>query len=800
MTIQKFPQRVLLAAAPLCLAFAIEMLPQAAVAAPDTSAQDTDNISEIVVTARKRSEKLLDTPVAIVAFSAQNIEQQAIYSLSDLAQATPGMTDNTTLGGSARNDRSFPQYIIRGMNPSTVANPTTTVFIDGAPIISGQVEGLDDLERIEVLEGPQTAYFGRETFAGAINLVTKDPSKELGASANILAGDPNYYDARLGVEGSLIPDFLTARATYRYYTRSGSYRNEAVADAATPNRLGDQSTQSESLELVATPVENLKIKALYMYWADRDGPGAQAFIGPAQANCLGGTWFCGTVPRAAGRQPAVNTLVDAPVEAFLNAVTNPAITGAGNQALQSPPNGYGLSRDAYHWNIVADYDIPSWFTISTISAVDNQKWGELQDLDDVDSSQTPNPYLLFGGPYGQTYFNSPFLVESKYRNFSQELRLTSDQAQRFRWLVGINYQWSRVDSTLDGAGSFNYFVPNAPLSSNNTGGFYGLAFDFTQQFTLNFEGRFERDEQATVGGIRGSYNNYTPRVIAQYKFTPDIMAYATFSEGVNPGAFNSFILSLDPASQATLANQYGAKVQVAPEKLKNYELGVKGRFLDNSLELSADVYHDVWTDQINVATVVFIEDGATKLTSADLNNGRVNLNGLETKVLWRPLEHLQVDASGAINSTDIKQGPCVTCGLITGSTNVNGNELPNVSKYQAAVGVQYGGGITFVPNWDWFSRIDDRYKSGSYASADNLVRSPNLNFVNLRAGVTHEKLRLEAFVENLTNEGGATNLALFYNVANPFEGYAKPDALVAGLPELRTFGLRLNYKFGGASY
>ncbi len=782
------------AAVPLSLAFLFQALPGGVVNADPTAAVNSTpsneyaGLDEITVTARKRDEKLLDTPVAVVAFSARDIEQQGLYSLSDLSLATPGLTEDSTLSSSGRNDRSFPNYIIRGMTPSTTLNPTTTVFIDGAPIISGQIEGLDDLERIEVLEGPQSAYFGRETFAGAINLVTKDPGNTLGASLNVLAGDPNYYDARVAVEGPIVSDVLTARATYRYYTRAGSYQNEAVADAA-PGRLGDQSTQSESLELVARPVDGFKIKALYMYWADRDGPSAQDFIGPNQANCLGGTWFCGTVPAAAGRQPASNTLIDAPTEAFLTAANKPGVS------LFSPPGKYGLARDAYHWSVGADYEIPSWFTISSLSSVDNQKWGEFQQLSDEDTSQTPNPFLAFGGPFGQSFYSDPFLVEERYRSFSQELRLTSDGRQPFRWLVGANYAWTRIDTTLAGSGSFNYFVPNAPTSTNNGSGFFGLAYDVLPSLTVNVEGRYERDEQSTVAGIRGVFNKFTPRYILQYKITPDLMAYATYSEGVNPGTFNSNILSLSPADLANLESTYGAKVVVSPEKLKNYELGLKGRFLDNKLNLSGDIYYDIWSDQINVATLIYIENGATKLTSADLNNGRVKVTGLEGKLNWEPIPRLDFDLSGAINDTNIEAGPCVTCSLITGTANVNGHQLPNVSKYQAAAGVQYGDSLAALADWSWFARLDDNYKSSNYASADNLVKTPNLNFVNVRAGLTRGTLRIEAFVDNLTNEGGATNLSLFYNVGNPFETFAKPDALVAGIPELRTYGIRMKYKF-----
>jgi iron complex outermembrane receptor protein len=780
---------------------AIAQSSEATTNTPNRTATDTDTgktVGEVTVTARRRAEKLLDVPVAVTAFTQAALQTQNITSIQGLALATPGLSYDSTLGGSGRNDRSFPQYIIRGIVPSTVTNPTTTVFIDGAPVVSGQVEGIDDLARVEVLKGPQSAYFGRETFAGAINLVTKDPSGRPGGSVSVLAGSRDYYDVRASVEGPIIGDMLTARGTFRYYTKDGSWKNQAQGDSL-GGTLGDQSTISGTAEVVFKPIENLKIKAFGSYFHDDDGASAQAFIGPDQANCLGGTWFCGVNPTPKSTTPAANTLIDAPTQAFLAAVSK--------NGLGAAPDKYGLKRDAYHASLGIDYYVPSLsLTLSSLTAGDYQNYGELQDLDNIDSSSVPNPFLAFASTpqYASSTYNNPFVVEGRYRDFSQEFRITSDSSKRFRYLVGVSYATSRADQSLAGGGDFGYFVYDAPTTDRNAGVFFGGTYDVFKQLSISVEGRYQSDRQTATGETRGfataykissTFNDFTPRVIAQYHITSKVMAYVTYSEGVNPGTFNSSLSQLSPADLASLESTYGATVVVKPEHLKNYEVGLKGRFFDDTLTLSADAYIDHWTDQINVASVIYIEDGSTKLTTANLNNGRSTIQGVEGDIAWQPIRHLEFNVSGAINDTKITGGPCVTCSFYSGTTNVNGNQLPNVSKYQGAFGIQYGGSL--VNGWDYFVRGDDYFKSGTYAAADNLVHTPDRNLINLRAGFTHQNFRIEGFVTNLTNNRSPTNLSTFYNVGSPFEGYAKPDALVAGLPDLRTFGVRLRYQFGG---
>jgi iron complex outermembrane receptor protein len=789
-------------------ALAVSAAPYSAMAQSDSAG----GVEEITVTARKREEKLLDVPISISALSSKALEEEGISSLQDVAAFTPGLTLDATLPGSNRNDRSFNVYIIRGMNPSSTTNPTTSIFIDGAPVTTSQIAGLDGVERVEVLKGPQSAYFGRETFAGAINVVTKDPSKTFGGDVDILVGSRNSRDMRGMVEGTIIDDILTARATFRDFAHDGSYKNAAnpATIGSSGETLGDQSTRSGTLSLVFTPIENLKMKAFGTMWADDDGPSAQAQLYSNQANCFGGTYFCGVIDANPTVPVAANTKIDQYIANFL---ANPGGRVNNLLAPSDTVNHFGLHRDAYHVHLNNEYYVePLGFTVSTLTAANKQVYSTLIDLDNSDSSATP---ALFGQ---QPYYNWPFLVEGRSFDLSQELRLTSDQDQRFRWSVGASYLWSKTASSLTNDGPFGLGVGTVNPTNEQTtiGGFFGLSYDIFDNLTLTFEGRYQVDKEesfnpqgavvsyATTNGrvFAKAYNhNFIPRTSLQYKFTPDWMAYATYSEGVNPALSNSSTFgTLTPTQLAGVISQYGVSLLTQPETLKNYELGVKGRFWENKATISADIYYDIWSNQIVSNQVIFNNVGAAPtLVSPFFNVGKSTLKGIELDGTLAPMDHVTLNGGFALNDTRIDSyGPngCAPCAAITGSTNVNGNQLPNASKYQGTVGVKYTDELVFLPGWDWYTRVDYIYKSGSYDYAFNLAETPATNLVNLKAGVDSGSIKVEFFVDNVTDDKAYTTVLPEYNIRKLGETFAKYDSITLGLPNLITFGVHASYKFG----
>lgn len=775
------------------------------------AAEPAETLGEVVISARKRDERLIDVPISVTALDSNALQAQGIRSIADLAAATPGLTVDTTLGGSVRSDRSFNIYVLRGMVPSLTSNPTTSVFVNGAAFTSGQIGGLDDLARVEVLQGPQSAYFGRQTFAGAINFVTRDPADSFGGSFSALAGSRSYGDVRASVEGPLLSDKLTARASVRHYTRDGSYDNEAVAQRAS-DTLGDQSTTSGTLQFLFRPTDNLKVNGLFMYWEDDDGPGPTAQYEATSHNCRtegGKSWFCGPVGAVTPGHPASNDIVDSTIQAIV-ANANSSIRNSGVARFEIPGE-FGLKRDAYHWSVGIDYRFESLgITVSSLTAAADDAYGTLIDLDNTDTSAVPRP--VFYPSTAQTFYNYPFWVGARVEDRSQELRIASDADGRFRWLVGGNAAWNRRAQAIGGL-QFNLFFGTSGTSSNSTGAFFGLAYDLSDKWTANLDGRWQRDQQsipapAGVERTRAAFEDFVPRFSVQYKFSPDVMAYATYSEGINPGTFNS--VRLTPFEQAyidaNLAGVFNSSTIVSPEKLKNYELGLKGRFLDGKLTFTGAIYHDIWSNQITVSSFNIPRDtlGTPNLVSNTSNNGESKVQGIEFNVDWSPIPDLVLSLAGAVNDTEIQSGTFGRAGQIRCNCSTptfaqqtfNGNQLPNTARVHVSAAIQYGGTLGAFPDWKWFARLDDSYKSKQFESQDNLASSPSLNFVNLRAGATSGNWRLEAFVENLANEDGVVNVASVTSLSTPVAPLL-PDALFAGLPQLRTYGVRVGYKFGG---
>jgi iron complex outermembrane receptor protein len=814
-------------------AIAVSAAPYSAKAQSDSAG----GVEEITVTARRHEEKLLEVPVAITAVTAQTLETQGIASLQDLAAYTPGLSDDNNNAGGNRADRSASIFVIRGMYPGGGGSPTTSVFINGAPLSASFASGLDDaLARVEVLKGPQSAYFGRQTFAGAINLVTKDPSKTFDGDVSVLIGSRNYRDLRGMVEGSLIDGILTAQATFRDYSKDGSYSNEAKpAGKANPNEtLGDQSTRAGSLTLVFTPIDNLKVKAFGTLWNDDDGPGAQAEIygnsstaypNSGQGNCLGGHYICGVAPHWLYGEVESNSKVDQNVAALLANATGPNGTGAYNNLFKPNIDHFGLNRDAYHVDAAIDYYIESLgVTIGSTTGANKQTYTALTDLDNADGSSIPN--VGFGSyPTVQAYYNWPTVIESEVYDHSQDLRLTSDQDQRFRWTVGANYYFSKSATSVN-LSSTSSGLPSAKPAWTETetiGAYYGLAFDIFPDLTLNFEGRYQVDKisryltapngvGATDAGLRAFYHNYVPRTSLEYKFAEGWMAYATYSEGVNPGQFNTYTV-LNNAGIAYVQSLAGVGTVVQPEYLKNYEIGAKGKFLDGKATLAGDIYYDIWSNQIVANTfVVPASVNGTQLTvnntiqivSPTTNVGKSTLKGIEIEGTLAPVQHVLLNGGFALNDTRYDQYPCIACTAVQGTTVANryvgGNQFPHASKYQGNLGAQYTDDLLILPGWQWHARGDYYYKSGSYDLPSDFAQTPASNTLNLRAGIETDDIKIEAFVTNVTNDGAYTSVLSETDFrpgtgANAFS----QSALTLGLPDLRTYGVQVKYKFGGES-
>jgi iron complex outermembrane receptor protein len=788
---------------------------------------------DIVVTARKQSESILKTPLAVSALDSKGLAVRGVVTLNDLSASTPGLNVNNN--AASRNDRSFQQLIIRGFTPSQATNPTAALFIDGAPVSSTSAfSTISDPARVEVLKGPQSAYFGRNTFAGAINFVNKVPDNDLSGSVAGMIGTRNNYRLHADVGGALVTDVILFRLNVDRFSKSGSWRNGFSGET-----LGDQQTTSGSGFLVIKPSDNLTIKGFGLVSQDKDGAPAQGLISAvtlrdsngkvvaqSQSNCtlsgmsaagvaISNPFICGIAP-ALANGPSANTTEDTFIKNFLASPTGRLI------APKDGVQGYGLKRNYYHLHGSIDYELPDMgLTLSSLTAYNNEKYSQLSDIDNYGSVSIPNNGLGPVAAGARSYFDYPYFVERINRDFSQEFRVSYDQGGKFHAMLGGSYLNAFSQGGLGGGngalGTTVFSAASGATRAKTFGAFFGATYKFTPAFSLSLEGRYQIDTLSayaqpnglvastsifvpagTYAGnqkiLQATYRNFLPRVIAQYDVAPNLMAYASFSKGVNPGQFNTAFLTFSAPLQRAAAAA-GLGVRVDPEKVDNYEIGFKGKLFDNSVTFALAAYYAPWRNQINALTITQFDPvtNTVQIVRAAANTGSIDMKGIELEGTYHLSRAIDINFSGAVNDSSINSYRNAQVSQLTGITNFRGKENPNTSKYSANLGVQYNG--EFSGGSTWFVRSDYSFKSGVWSDAANTVRTRDLHLVNLRAGVDVGPVSISAWVRNVFDNHTYTSISNTSVLSNNFAYSTYFSGVIVGLPELRTFGLEGKFRF-----
>jgi iron complex outermembrane receptor protein len=809
----------------------------AAEAADDAATESEDG--GIVVTARKREEDILTVPVTVQAFSAEKLDAKGVTTMQDLANNTPGLNINDSSSGHA--DRGFQQVVLRGFTPVTTLATTTSLFIDGVPVSSPSAfTSISQPERIEILKGPQSAYFGRNTFAGAINVVNKEPGNEYHGSATAAFGEYNNQRYRAEVEGPIIEDKLFLRGTFDYFSKDGSWKNAAASGGT----LGDQSSRSASIMAVFKPFDRLKIKGFALFSKDSDGAPANGrfvaydvknaagtIILKNQSNCSftgdskgvqggGGVavtnnYICGTIPSIINPVSA-NVTNDAITAAFLAIPENRLVRP------QDGVQGYGLLRNYHHYHVTGDLEITDQITFSALAGWGNEYWNTMIDLDGFDGSAIAAGTGAVPATAPRGFYDFPFLVERKTHDNSAEARL-SFESDNLHMVGGFSYLNATVQSGQRGStGVMSAAVTTPPggVSQNKTYGIFGgITYDFTDALSISAEGRYQTDKLYAFNGATAvnvtvadlvpiglyaprallasaTYKNFMPRAIINYQITPDTMVYVSWAKGVNPAQFNSSLIT-QPAAVQTAAAGLGVKVAVLPEKINNYEIGVKGKAMNGALRYSIAAYYSQWRDQINSVQILIPTTTPPTLTGGVQNSGSVDLKGIEAEVALRANDYLSIDFAGAVNDSSIKAFKNVQLSQLTGLYDFSGKEMPLSSKYSFTLGAQVGHDIAGWDDGKWFIRGDWAYKSGTWASQANITKTHSRNVVNFRAGISKGMFSIEGFINNAFNDTNVTSLidqTLFDPVGSP-GGVKANAALFYNLPDKRTAGVQAKFKF-----
>jgi iron complex outermembrane receptor protein len=774
------------------LMFAFVCLLGAPLSVPRVNAQATAVLEEVVVSARKREESLLDIPLTITAFSSSDIERLNLRELPDIVDFSPGFYYGENSVG--RGGRFNRRLIFRGMNPRTdrQTRQGATVFIDGAPILGSEIGSTENYERIEVIKGPQSAYFGRSTFSGAINVVTKTPGNEWSGKISAEAGRFGMSDFRGNLEGPLVQDKLSFRLTGNRYDTGGEYAN-----AADPTqRLGIESTTDFALSLYATPTDRLRAKLRVHYWRDEDGPSIGLSVRradhPELFNCApgglaaGGQWICGEVPYLGVQEVGMDTALTPELR---NLFFSQAMTAAF--IFDRVPYGSGLERNAHELSLNVDYEFANGMTFTSISAAHQNEYASFEDFD-------RRPTAGLGG--ADTYN----LTLTGNKDFSQEFRLSSSDDQRLRWVVGVSY--TRLEGLLQGFSKFGPVVPNPNQAVNTfdpetTAVFGAVGWDINDQFTLSVEARSQQDK--VKEGIRGgaqlseTFDSFTPRIILDYKPNADTTYYATFAQGTNPGQFNAGLVNRTADELAQIAAAGGGGVRVGEEELTNYELGVKSRFWGGRAQVSAAAYFANW-DSIVAPELIEIINASNQpeIIQVNATGGQADMSGLELEGTLLVTDQLTLEATFALTKSDIKDFESPDALRLLGFRTIDGLGS-SFSRYPETSGTLSGTyADQLTAEYDWFLRGDVIYRGDTWLSNANVSKSGAYTLLNLRVGVESESWRIELYGTNLSDETGFSNLQLFTDLSGQTGPSSQGNAMInGGLIPRRSFGIRASFEF-----
>jgi iron complex outermembrane receptor protein len=556
--------------------------------AESVSAQQI-TLEEIVVTARARTESLQDIPLAITAFTAADIENAGMQDLSDLAMQTAGM-QFFSRRSAYRAGRVDSVVNLRGVSTGGSLDhlQPASLFVDGIYVLgTASSIGLQDLERVEVIKGPQSAFFGRNTFAGAINFITKNPSlTEYETSIDASAATYDKFDFNVMTSIPLIEDKLAVQINGRLYSRGGEWT------ANDGGKLGQESSSFVSATVYGEPNERSSFKFRAYYQRDDDGsPVSGVLTGDEFDSCAGttvqrfnaagtalesfspGRMICGDVPTfksgliPLSRETSLRPTNLALSRTGLEQSTGSLLLGPQPDALtrfliddkfvKSVPNidRFGLVRDQIRISLNSDYEFKGGLEGYTLSFLGG--WNDMG--------------LNFLRDYDQGDYQAWYSTDPKFgRDWSVEARLTSPQDNRLRGLLGVSY----VDQEFitSGAGGllvlscFNFVgAPAAgtpfstacgggpgiftlPATSGNVakvkGAFGSLSFDITETLTFDAEARYSEDQR--TAGEAGFFNQITykdwvPRFILNYQPTDDTTIYIQASRGILPGATNGLL-------------------------------------------------------------------------------------------------------------------------------------------------------------------------------------------------------------------------------------------------------------------
>jgi outer membrane receptor protein involved in Fe transport len=819
-----------LAAASL-LAFAAPI-----VASAQAARSASESLEEVIVTARKIAESPDRISASIAVLSREQLDTEGVRQIADALRLVPGLSYE--YGGWPTDQRAS----IRGLQ-SERGRPSVAVLVDGLDISSENLyvfgggaalnTRLLDLERVEVVKGPQTVLYGRNAFGGAINYVTRRPNHdEFDLDVRGDLGWAGLADVEIGAGGPFGDERFAWRAFVASHDFDGYYTNPS-----TGGELGASESLSGSLALSFKPNESLAILARYQYSDDAATQAPQAYIAPSvRVPVPGATLTPMGAPCPPGNvaTPCGRGVFDGTIEANESnlQLSRNLVTGEDFPGYNSEQQFASLQADA-SFGVGTLTALAGWFTNNSDTHMD----GDFADY----APTLPPPNVQVG-------FATREVFEAEHA--SQEVRYAWS-TERWSGLVGVlHYDETYKLQNLD---DFYLLNPNSPLrfpsaqfpnginprpranppfplavtrDTQHWSAFARISYRLAEAWQFTIAGRYSDDQiDYAQGGFtrqnvalfnqvpscppapRGSSNCGISASVDSTEFTPkytleyfgrnllgerlnSIVAYVTYAEAFKPAGFNTNeIVSYD-------------EQRYEPEQLQAWEIGARSVWLDRSLRLNGALFYQDYTDQ-QIGTQR-LPPGAVFPVSGITNAAKVESYGAELEIIASPTERWDVSfsyaytratfkdfvygANGRVASTQQQAESQTLNGDFSG--NDVGRNAPHALNVLARYSLPAPGAAGDWGNARWVLEAEAQHRSRRYVDEANLAELPAYTIANVRAGLMTDRWSVLLYLDNAFDEDAIQTAQRYVDVGTP-DNFVPRRSYLALLPEPRTYGVRV---------
>lgn len=768
---------LLLSSALSCATFA-----GAAALAQEAEGEDQDIVlGEVVVTSQRYEQNLQETPLSVVALSAEQLDATGIDNLSGFDTFIP----NVSIGGTAAQGNAVASFAIRGIGGApqgfVTQESSVGVYIDDILFArpNGALLDLLDVARIEVLRGPQGTLFGRNTAGGAIRYVTRQPGQDLEGNLQVTLGS---YDRRdiAGMLNLPLGDKLAARLSFASNSRDGYI--ERVSDGRS---VGDTDSETLRLQLRAQPNDDLDINFTIDSISTRDN-GAPTIIGEYSPTDLYPAALYGA--RVPGGPP-VNIAAVNSMRALMPASASPSnYCGQGSVlsaavSLESVQGCIQSDMDFYYsqtgpysiygglddintfestgLSLTVGYNLSDTIRVNSLTGYRQSEQFQFQDWD-----RTPIPLTQQSSQVDIEYFTQEFQA------------IGSGFDDRLRWQAGVFYY---DDDAID---SRRRFDPTAGADSPSLGTIgegqleykdvsttslaaYGQAsFSFTEQLSATLGLRWTRDEKeftafrerrgripvgtppvatATPQTVSGEWENFSPRAGLEYRWTPDIMTYVSVAQGFKGGGFNDSVAS----TCATSPLPNCGLVEFKEENLVTYEAGWRSDLFNNRVRFNATYFNTQYKDQ----QIQLADPGPPPLVYTI--NGDATIKGVELELMAAVTDSLLIRSGlGYVDASydEVLLGRSGQPAATPDSPYFRSPELSYTIGANYNHSLANNGELNFDLNYGY------KDEQASYPTPSNLVILPSYGLLNGRVAYNSPNgWQLSLVGTNLTDEYFLTN-------------------------------------------